>query len=155
MATATVTRKRDSKAVKLPSQEYDAYWIWQDAPPHISDKGPTLGKWLVFKHMSCIDQVWEKIRKAVASGELGATGSKVSTMRDNPNASNPAIKVICVYTTKETMDDVGMKLIQLVKQTIRYKTDEATLSGRYTCRGDGKVTCRTLSWNNGCPKFTD
>ena len=74
-------------------------------------KVPTLGKWLIFKHISCIDQVWETTSQAVVSGELGATAAKVST---NPNYSDPNIKVICVYTTAENSDEVGMKLIPYV-----------------------------------------
>ena len=138
---------------RKPTEVYDEPWIYQKNP----NRKKALGKWLVFKHITVIDKHWENIRRAVESGELGAEQAKVSTMAaDGPTSGGDReMGVICVYTTKETMDDVGMKLIQLVKQTIRYKTDEATLSGRYTCLGHGKVTCRTLSWNNGRPKFTD
>lgn len=141
-----------TKSRTKPSEEEDEYWIWQQAPLSES-KGPTLGKWLVFKHKSVIDETWENIRSSVASGELGATTAKVSTMRPNPNASNPDIKVICVYTTAKDIDEVGMKLIPLVRQTIRYKTDEATLSGLYINRGSSRTTCKTLEWNKGNPKF--
>ena len=141
--------------LRKPTETHDAHWIWQDPPPSIRDKGETLGKWLVFKHKSRIDETWEKIRKVVESGELGATGAKTSTMKYNPNATSPDTKVICVYTTAEDMDEVGLKLIHIVCQTIRYKTDEATISGKYTCHGSGKVTCRTLEWNKGNPTFKD
>ena len=136
-----------------PSQTYDKFWIWQDAPESIADKGPTLGKWLVFRPVSKIDEMWEKIRKLVESGGLGATGAKVSTMMENPTAKDPS-KVICVYTTKEDVDEVGLKLIQVVQNTIRYKTDKATLEGKYSWSKKGKVTCRTLEWNGGNPTFT-
>lgn len=136
--------------LRNPSEVYDDYWIWESGP---EKKGLTLGKWLIFKHKSAIDKTWETVRRAVASGELGATGAKVSTMRDNSNAWNPDMKVICVYTTAEDVDAVGLKLIPLVRQTIRYKTDEATLAGVYANRGFTKTTCRTLEWNNGSPKF--
>ena len=138
-----------------PSQTYDEFWIWQDAPESIADKGPSLGKWLVFRHVSKIDEMWEKIRKLVESGELGATGAKVATMKKNLNAADPNHKVICVYTTKEDVDEVGLKLIQVVQNTIKYKTDEATLAGKYSWSEKGKVTCRTLEWNWGEPKFRD
>ncbi len=136
----------------LPSTTFDAYWIWQD-PPLSCKKNKTLGKWLVFKHKTTIDETWEQIRQAVQSGELGATGAKVSTMRPSPNSNNPNMKVICVYTTREEMDEVGLKLIHIVKQKIRYKTDETTLSGKYACHGDSNVTCRSLDWNKGKPVF--
>ena len=136
-----------------PSSTDSDYFIWQEAPA--SYHRETLGKWLVFKHKSKIDETWETVRQAVASGELGATGAKVSTMKPNPTANNPDVSVICVYTTREDVDEVGLKLIQLVRQKISYKTDEATLTGRYTVFGHAKVTCRTLQWNKGNPVFTD
>ena len=139
--------------IQKPSQTYDCFWIRQDAPAIIKSRGPTLGKWLVFRPVSQIDETWEKIRRQVESGELGATGAKVSTMMGNPTAKNPS-KVICVYTTKEDMDEVGLKLIQVVQNIIRYKTDQATLAGEYSWSTKGKVTCRTLEWNGGNPIFT-
>ena len=138
-----------------PSKERDTYWIKERAPKECRSRGETYGKWLVFKHVSVIDKNWDIVSKAVASGELGATGCKVSTRKKSPNSADDDMHVICVYTTKEDMDEVGMKLIPFVKQTIRYKTDEATLTNKYTCHGDGKVTCRTLEWNSGRPRFKD
>ena len=58
-----------------------------------------------------------------------------------------------VYTTREGMDEVGLILIHKVKQTIRYKTEEATCSGRYAHKGDKSVTCKTIYWNGGDPSF--
>ena len=142
---------------RKPTEVYDEPWIFQMGP----NRGrKSLGKWLVFKHITVIDKHWENIRRAVESGELGAVSAKVRTMADpvrptNDDRETTQTRVICVHTTEETIDEVGMKLIQLVKQTIKYKTDEATQSSKYTCLGDGQVTCRTLSWNNGRPKFTD
>ena len=81
-----------------PSQTYDELWIWEHAPESIADK------WLVFKPVSEIYEMWEKIRKLVESGELGATHAKVATMKENRNAGNSKNKVICVYTTKEDVD---------------------------------------------------
>ena len=69
-----------------PTEVFDNYWIYVNGPVHYSAKGPTLGKWLIFKHISCIDQVWETISQTVLSGELGATAAKVSTMMINSNS---------------------------------------------------------------------
>ena len=112
-----------------PTEVFDNYWTYVNGPVHCSTKGPTLSKWLIFKHISCIDQVWETISQTVLSGELGATAAKVSTMMINPNSSNPNIKVISVYTTAEDRDEVVMKLIPYVCETIRYKTDVQTHAG--------------------------
>ena len=136
-----------------PSKEHDEYWIMEIGPEECSRR-ESYGKWLVFKHISVIDKNWDIVSGAVASGELGAISCKVSTRKRSPISSKDEdMHVICVYTTKDDMDEVGMKLIQLVKQTIRYKTDEATLSNKYTSHGHGKVTCRTIDWNSGHPKF--
>ena len=101
-----------------PTEVFDNYWIYVNGPAHCSANRPTLGKWLIFKHISCIDQVWETISQTVLSGELGATAAKVSTMMINPNSSKPNIKVISVYTTAEDKDEVVMKLISYVRETI-------------------------------------
>lgn len=137
-----------------PSEEYESYWIWKEAP---SKSGPTLGKWLIFQKVSKLDATWKEVSEAVGSGDLGATGAKVATMRDNQLAQDRNIKVICVYTSREDMDEVGLKLINLstVRHTIRYKTDEATLAGVYQKTGFKKTTIRSLYWNNGKPFFTD
>ena len=131
-----------------PTTTFDAYWIYQEGPPSLSKK-KALGKWLVFQYKTKIDDTWEEVRQAVQSGQLGAIACKVSTMRPNPNSSNPNMLVICVYTTEEDMDEVGLKLVHIVKQKIRYKTDETTRAGKYACHGDVNVTCRTLDWNKG------
>ena len=116
----------------------------------------TYGKWLVFRKHEHLDEMWHTIRRQIESGELGCTTAKSSTMFCNPfstGGSSQKSGVICVYTSKEDMDEVGLRLIQLVQNTIRYKTDEATLSGKYSCRGSGKITCRTIYWNDGMPSF--
>ena len=140
---------------KKPSQTYDMPWIWQQAPRSVANTGHTLGKWLVFRPVAEIDEMWEKIRKPVESGELGATGAKVSTVFKHPSMMKYKDKVICVYTTQEDMDEVGLKLIQVVQDTIRYKTNEATQAGRYSWSVNDKISCRTLQWNGGNPIFTD
>ena len=63
-------------------------------------------------------QVWGAISQAVVSSELGVTAAKVSTMKVNPNSSNPNIKEICVYTTAEDRYEVVMKLNPYVCETI-------------------------------------
>ena len=89
-----------------PTEVFDNYWIYVNGPVHCSAKGPTLDKWLIFKDISCIDQVWETISQTVLYGELGAT------------SSNPNIKVISVYTTAKDIDEVVMELIPYVHETI-------------------------------------
>ena len=45
----------------------------------------------------------------MVSGELGATAFKLSTMKVNPNSSDPNFKVICVYTTAEEDNSLYMR----------------------------------------------
>lgn len=90
------------------------------------------------------------------SGELGATSAKASTAAAATVGVAQAQRgqgVICVYTTENTIDEVGLKLIYLVKHDIRYKTDEATLRRLYSYKGDQRITCRTIYWNGGDPSF--
>ncbi len=60
--------------------------------------------------------------------------AKSSTFFYNPVCAGPGPStkgVICVHTCKDDMDDIGYKLIQLVKQDIKYKTDEDSLNYKY------------------------
>ena len=139
-----------------PTTVTDAHWVWAEAPEEISSSQETLGKWLVFKQLKELDETWHMIRKAVESGELGATGANCSTAKPDPS-SHPMdsnIGVICVYTSEEMMDQVGFKLVHMVKQEIRYKTDEATRQGKYIATGYKRVTIKTIFWNDGEPAFT-
>ena len=139
-----------------PTTVTDDYWVWASPPAEVkAARGRTLGKWLVFRDFDRLDETWQQIRKAVESGELGATGAKSSTARDKPSSKGQGTQsgVICVYTSENSMDEVGLKLIYMVKHDIKYKTDAATLMGLYTSRGHGKVSCRTIYWNGGDPSF--
>ena len=102
-----------------------------------------------------MDKLWEDISARVKSGELLSPAAKVSTMIDHKPTSKGKDMVICVYTTKEDIDVVGMKLAHLVKQTIRYKSDEATRAGVYAAHGYKKTTIKTIHWNNGEPYITE
>ena len=140
----------------MPSEVYDAYWVHvrrQRDPGH-----KNVGKWMVFKHYDEIDQAWENIRTAILDDDdlQGCVHAKSSTMMYNPSCSGPGpdtTGVICVYTRKHDMDDIGFRLIEIVKQDIKYKLDETTLDYKYVHAGSGKVTIKTIFWNNGTPSF--
>ena len=138
-----------------PTSVTDAYWVWCDPPDIVPKSTVTYGKWLVFKRLAKLDESWHMIRRAVEAGEFGdgCTGAKCSTSHKKAERPYPSQGVFMVYTTRESMDEVGLMLIHKVKQTIRYKTDEATLSGVYAYKGDKKVTCKTIYWNGGDPSF--
>lgn len=141
-----------------PSSVTDRFWVYCRHPQRAL-LGETYGKWLVFKPVASgeLDEVWHKIRRCVETAEFGdgCTAAKCSTALDNPEEAPPGSQngVVCVYTTREAVDEVGLQLIHKVCQTIRYKTDETTMKGLYAHKGHGKVTIRTLYWNDGKPSF--
>ena len=152
---ATTSHQLISSTVN-PTTVTDEHWVWVKAPHSITSSEEAFGKWLVFKNLEELDETWHMIRRAVESGELGATSAKCSTATPDPSSYpiNPSSKgVICVYTSEKAIDEVGFKLIYLVKQNIRYKTEEATRQGLYTLRGYAKVTLKALYWNDGEPSF--
>ena len=138
-----------------PTTVTDHYWVSVNAPHKITSSGETFGKWLVFKQLEELDETWHMIRKAVESGELGALCAKCSTAEPDPSSHpmDSSEGVIRVYTSEETMDEVGFKLVHMVEQDIRYKTDEATLKDMYIATGYKKVTIKTIFWNHGQPSL--
>ena len=153
MASVTITLRAPQliSSTVNPTSVTQNFWVWADAPREITSQ-KTLGKWLVFKRFDKLDETWHTIRKAVESGELGATGAKCTTARREPPYDKSRKGVICVYTSEETVDEVGLKLVKIVKQDLPYKTDEATLQGLYAWKGY-KVSLKTLYWNDGEPSF--
>ncbi|MFX1295275.1 MAG: putative phosphothreonine lyase domain-containing protein [Promethearchaeota archaeon] len=130
---------------KNPSEVTEVYWIFVHNN-EIDYPAPTQqsGKWLVFVHKNQIDLVWKKIKFCIENGELGRS-AKVSTARPNPNAQDPEKHVICVYTyNSDDVEDVRrirQRLRELgITQKIPYKTDKATLEGKYAKRGHKKIS---------------
>ena len=79
-------------------------------------------------------------------------------MRYDPTKGGPGpstTAVICVYTEEHNMNAIGFKLIEIVQQDIRYKTNSDSRAGKYVHTGDGKVTTQKIYWNNGKPSLED
>jgi hypothetical protein len=122
-------------------------WIFVFAP---ESNVSILGKWLVFPSVEKSTEIWRSISSAVASGALGSPQAKISTK------SHPEFKgnhVICVYTTGARMDEVGLQLIQIAKQNLCYKTDDATDQGIYSNNTKDEISIRQLYWNKARPVF--
>ena len=71
--------------------------------------------------------------------------SKVAAAKDNPNATNSSIKVICVYTYDWTDEEDVMRIRQELRQLgitrkIPYKADEDTESGKYANQGTKRIS---------------
>ena len=99
------------------------------------------------------DPFWPRPRALVgicrpARGSApGATGAdaKVSTAKPNPNEVNPTDGVICVYTYDSDDERDVMRVREELRalgftNKIPYKTDEATLSGKYRRHGERKIS---------------
>lgn len=158
MLSMLMPKKRRTDSRK-PTEIDDAYWVFHFAADRGTSNSPVIGKWLVFKHYDLIDETWEKIKAAMSTDSLGGCPqAKSSTLRYNPSGSGPGPTtnaVICVYTGESNMDDIGFKLIELVRQNICYKTDAATRSRKYSyIGGTGRIASKTLYWNEGKPSFT-
>jgi len=130
---------------RKPSEVTDDYWVrarrtGDDYPAH-TERG---GKWLVFVPTADLDEVWGRIKDALAAGDLGAQ-AKSSTARANPNAADSAEKVICVYTYDgDDEADVwrvraGLRRLG-VARTLSWKADQATRDGQYQVRGHTRVS---------------
>ena len=128
--------------------------------PNKDDTKSALGKWMVFRPFSQLDETWHMIRNAVETSQLSeyAIEAACTTLFYHPRCSGPGPKtggVICVYTTVENVDQAGHILIRMVEHDIKYKTEEATSDGVYVWRNiDGNSVCmKTLYWNDGNPSY--
>ena len=112
------------------------------------------GKWLVFQDYDKLSEIWTKIVMALREGKLeDCCEVKSSTLWYHPSCAGPGPStsgVICVYTYKDDMESIGYKLIQIVKQDIKYKTDEDTRNYKYSHVGE-VTTIKTLYYNQGHP----
>ena len=130
---------------RKPSHTTEVHWIHafrkSGTYPEPTDRS---GKWLVFVSKDRIDDLWGLVRQATEDGRLGAS-AKVSTVKPNPNASNPDKGVICVYTydwrDRQDVERVRAELRALgVTWKIPYKADEETFAGKYQVRGDRRIS---------------
>ena len=112
---------------------------------------------MVFRHFDELDRYWDMIRTAIFNYDMeGCTHAFCSTMRYNPTVCGPGPDksgVICVYTTKYDIDAIGFKLIEIAQQDIKYKLDDDSRDFRYVHVGSGKVSIKTIHWNDGNPSF--
>jgi len=129
----------------MPSQVTDEYWLYAERKkgqyPEATAKS---GKWLIFVPVSQLDEMWAKIRRATEDGRLGDS-AKVATAKPNPNSTDLATKVICVYTDDWTDRGDASRIRQELRALgivakIPYKADHDTLVGRYAKRGHKRIS---------------
>ena len=128
-----------------PSEVTDVYWIYAIRKMGKYPKPtPRSGKWLIFVDPENVDEIWDKIKKAVEVGKLGV-GAKVATAKPNPLAGKSDAKVICAYTydwtDEKDVRGIREELRKLgITNKIPYKADEDTLSGKYRIRGHTRIS---------------
>ena len=129
-----------------PSLVTEIYWIYA-FPKQKNYKKPkdnSGGKWLIFVPNEKIDDTWHIIKIATENGILGC-GSKVATAKENPNATNSKTKVICVYSYDADDEKDVLRIREELRKLgfenkLSYKTDKATLEGKYSNRGNKKIS---------------
>jgi hypothetical protein len=125
-----------------PSKIRDAYWIESTAPS--GNWSENSGKWLLFISTGRVDSVWRIIDLETKAGRLGIA-AKVATAKHNELSTSTSVRLICVYTYDCTdLDDVRrvrqrLRELGFVKK-ISYKTDAATIEGKYAQNGDRKIS---------------
>jgi hypothetical protein len=133
--TELARREKVARSGRVPSTVTAKYWIRAEAPVNVKRPGDRVGKWLLFTNLDGHDKVWEKIRAATEAGDLGCR-AKAATARPNPLKGSSNALLTCVYTCDyQDLDDVQRVLAALrglgFGGRLVYKTDEATMSGRY------------------------
>jgi hypothetical protein len=135
---------RTRRSPRTPSQIEDEYWVTAAARKNRVRRTERAGKWLIFVPLGELDAAWAKVRKATEAGLLGDS-SKAATALLNPNAADPTKRVICVYTYDSNDREDVFRVRQALRdlgfdRPIPYKTDRATLEGRYQVKGHRRIS---------------
>ena len=133
---------------QLPSNETQTYWIYAWNKHLVQNDTNRGGKWLIFVALRDLDQTWKLIKKETEEGLLGIC-AKTATAKENPIAQSSAAKVICVYTYDAADEDDVIRVRERLRQIgftkkLHYKTNEATLAGKYAHSVPGKVSKYTM-----------
>ena len=82
----------------------------------------------------------------------GCVLAACTTMKHDPTQEGPGPSttcVICVYTEEHDMDTIGFKLIEIVQQDIKYKTESDTLAGNMCTQVVEKLPSKQFSGTMG------
>ncbi len=113
-----------------PSQVPGVYWIESKCPPeHCQSPTPASGEWRIETTVDDVDALWQQIKQATESGDLGYK-SKVSTSPAH-NQGRREQRLICVRTyNADDTDDVQRVQAALealnMPQPLRYQRDRPT-----------------------------
>ena len=146
-----------NQTLLTPSIITEKYWIAVHSRKHKTHPSRVLyGKWLLFIDKKRLDSVWHRVAYKVQNGYSGkgCTIAKCSTARESQYCSDSNKGVICVYTTRSTINHVGFKLSKLTRiPKIHYKTNAATKAGIFA--GDPGCTFRTIKYNKGISRLSN
>ena len=124
---------------ETPTSVTDAPWIYERQAENVKRNYYPLpeesGKWMMFYHVSQIDDVWSRATQLYRSGQLPDIRSmKVSTAM--PTEYSPDQKVLIFYcgpaSNKNKMLAIGRDLVEKMEYSephISYKTDLQTIQG--------------------------
>ena len=137
-------KTRTPRPPRTPSQIRDEYWVSATTRRKRVRSTERSGKWLIFVPLGELDAAWAKIKKATQDGLLGNC-SKAATALPNPNAADPTKRVICVYTYDSDDREDVMRVRKALRdlgftRPMPYKTDKATLEGRYQVYGHQRIS---------------
>ena len=138
------------KSDLYPSKINDDYWVHATSKKKSPEPNQNCGKWLIFTYTRDLDKTWQIIAKATEKGELGFA-AKSATMKPNTNATNEDVKVICVYTyDSEDKNDVARIAWRLYElgvnpRVLNYKKDIVTIEGKYSNKGNIKISRYSVS----------
>jgi hypothetical protein len=143
-AAKAAKKTRSPRPPWTPSQILDEYWVSATARKNRVRFTERSGKWLIFVPVDELDAAWSKIKQATQAGLL-SNFSKAATAMANPNAVDPTRKVICVYTYDSADREDVFRVRQVLRdlgfdRPIPYKTDQATLEGRYQVKGNERIS---------------
>ena len=105
---STIRETASTGVHRKPSQIDHAFGVSYSKGHKISD---IFGKWMVFRHYDELDEMWEKIRTAIASDKLHECMlARCATLKYDPTQEGPGpstTSVISVYTEKHNIEDIG------------------------------------------------
>lgn len=115
----------------------DAYWLHAENNKYdnVTVRCEKIGKWMLFLTKDQVNTVWDKIKQAIANGDLWS--SKVSTYSPQKPRDTHAIMIYTKdYTDKSdvinVLDFLESSGITDPQKIIRYKTDQQTQAGIYS-----------------------
>lgn len=133
-----------AKTPKPQPSKARAVWLYAEREPKPLYDPALVGKWNVFVPRTAVDKVWAALADATERGELGIS-AKVSASLSNPNAHDPNSHVVILYAADwRDIEELRRMLRRIreaeIKQSVYFKRDIETLSGKYSTKNKPTVS---------------